>query len=98
MLKPTQDKEAIMQISSILDIVFNNWDETQCDDCHARDEDGTCSLNGELPEARGCQQMDDCFESTTNKILAKLEELGYYKGLPSSIEEALNSGDGVYRP
>ncbi len=30
--------------------------------------------------------------------LAKLEKLGYYKGLPPSIEEAMNSGDGAYRP
>lgn len=33
-----------------------------------------------------------------DEILDKLEKLGYYKGLPTSIEEALNSGDGVYRP
>ena len=33
-----------------------------------------------------------------NRILQRLEELGYHKGLPPSIEEALNSGDGVYRP
>ncbi len=31
-------------------------------------------------------------------ILNALEKLGYHKGLPSSIEEALNSGDGSYRP
>lgn len=33
-----------------------------------------------------------------NKILQGLEERGYHAGLPPSIEEALNSGDGVYRP
>lgn len=33
-----------------------------------------------------------------DNILKSLEKLGYYKGLPSNIEEALNSGDGVYRP
>ena len=31
-------------------------------------------------------------------LLKKLEDLGYHKGLPPSIAEALNSGDGVYRP
>jgi hypothetical protein len=31
-------------------------------------------------------------------ILEKMEAGGYHKGLPPSIEEALNSGDGVYRP
>jgi hypothetical protein len=33
-----------------------------------------------------------------NKILVELENRGYHVGLPPSIEEALNSGDGVYRP
>ncbi|MCK9369910.1 hypothetical protein M0R04_08400 [Candidatus Dojkabacteria bacterium] len=33
-----------------------------------------------------------------DRILLILEELGYHLGLPPSIEEALNSGDGVYRP
>ncbi len=31
-------------------------------------------------------------------FLIAAEASGYHKGLPSSIEEALNSGDGVYRP
>lgn len=31
-------------------------------------------------------------------ILKQLEDMGYHIGLPSSIEWALNSGDGVYRP
>lgn len=31
-------------------------------------------------------------------ILDLLERNGYHKGLPDSIVEALNSGDGVYRP
>ena len=30
--------------------------------------------------------------------IAKLEKLGYHKDLPPSIEEALNAGDGAYRP
>lgn len=30
--------------------------------------------------------------------LVKLQKLGYHKGLPPSIGEALNSGDGAYRP
>ena len=31
-------------------------------------------------------------------ILKDIEKLGYHKGLPDSIEQALNSGDGSYRP
>lgn len=31
-------------------------------------------------------------------ILKIVEKEGYYKGLPESIAEALNSGDGTYRP
>ena len=31
-------------------------------------------------------------------ILDVVESHGYHKGLPESIEQALNSGDGVYRP
>ncbi len=34
----------------------------------------------------------------TDDLLTKLEKLGYHKGLPSSIEETPNSGDGAYRP
>lgn len=37
-------------------------------------------------------------QTDAQDILSALEKLGYHKGLPSSIEEALNSGDGVYRP
>lgn len=33
-----------------------------------------------------------------NHLLKELEKRGYHKGLYPSIEEALNSGDGVYRP
>lgn len=33
-----------------------------------------------------------------NDFLIEAENCGYHKGLPPSIEEALNSGDGVYRP
>jgi len=32
-------------------------------------------------------------KQVAKKQIAKLEKLGYHKGLPSSIEEALNSGD-----
>ena len=31
-------------------------------------------------------------------ILDVMQSYGYYKGLPDSISEALNSGDGTYRP
>lgn len=32
------------------------------------------------------------------KMLEALEKLGYHKGLPTSIGEALNSEDETYRP
>lgn len=31
-------------------------------------------------------------------FLKEVEGCGYHKGLPTSIEEALSSGDGAYRP
>jgi hypothetical protein len=31
-------------------------------------------------------------------VLEEIEKRGYSKGLPDSIEWALNSGDGTYRP
>jgi len=37
-------------------------------------------------------------ELVISELLKELEKDGYHKGLPPSIEEALNSGDGVYRP
>lgn len=37
-------------------------------------------------------------ERVAEMVLEVFEKWGYYKGLPSNIEEALNSGDGVYRP
>lgn len=37
-------------------------------------------------------------QSACNHILKHLDDEGYHKGLPTSIEWALNSGDGVYRP
>jgi len=37
-------------------------------------------------------------KESTLHILKHLDEEEYHKGLPTSIEEALNSGDGVYRP
>ena len=37
-------------------------------------------------------------EDILNQILNELEKRDYHVGLPPSIEEALNSGDGSYRP
>jgi hypothetical protein len=34
----------------------------------------------------------------TDQVLKLFEDKGYHVGLPSDIEWALNSGDGVYRP
>lgn len=46
-------------------------------------------------QCRACQRQ---LEGIATAQVYKLEELGYYKGLPTSVEEALNSGDGAYRP
>jgi hypothetical protein len=37
-------------------------------------------------------------ELVIDELLKEIEQRGYHKGLPSGIEEALNSGDGTYRP
>lgn len=37
-------------------------------------------------------------ELVVTEILKEIEKRGYHIGLPPSIEEALNSGDGTYRP
>ena len=37
-------------------------------------------------------------DNAITHILSELDSRGYHVGLPPSIEEALNSGDGVYRP
>lgn len=37
-------------------------------------------------------------ELVVSEILKDIEKEGYHKGLPPSIEEALNSGDGTYHP
>lgn len=52
------------------------------------------------------QVVDSFYKHTTYKnpehiadeLLQMFERRGYYRGLPSHIEEALNSGDGTYRP
>lgn len=46
-------------------------------------------------ECHACQRQ---LEGVATAQVRKLEKLGYYRGLPTSIEEALNSGNGVYRP
>ena len=38
------------------------------------------------------------WQSLARAVLEVAEKEGYHKGLPANIEEALNSGDGVYRP
>lgn len=38
------------------------------------------------------------WKTLTKVVLKIVEKEGYCKGLPPSIEEALNSGDGAYRP
>ncbi len=43
-----------------------------------------------LPLTTATELVDD--------FLKEIEDEGYHKGLPPNIEEALNSGDGAYRP
>ncbi len=40
----------------------------------------------------------DNWRTYGDDICKIIEKRGYHIGLPSIIEEALNSGDGVYRP
>ena len=49
---------------------------------------------------RAAEMRQGCTNHTyyADKVLKQLEEMGYHIGLPDSINEALNSGDGVYRP
>ena len=97
-LLPTQDKELQESIRQFLDKKFNDWDESNCQDCHNRDY-ATCSINGQATESVGsCPQMDESLISISSALASLIEKLGYSKGLPDSISEALNSGDGTYRP
>lgn len=41
---------------------------------------------------------DFTIEHLKGNICSYLDKRGYHVGLPSSIEWALNSGDGTYRP
>lgn len=77
MLKPTQDKQAILTPDELKAVQ---------DEVEAQDHTFTISVILAICHAIAKEQV------------AKLERLGYHKGLPPSIEEALNSGDGVYRP
>lgn len=42
--------------------------------------------------------VDERRDALIMEVLSELEKRGYHAGLSASIEEALNSGDGVYRP
>jgi hypothetical protein len=45
-------------------------------------------------------EVEDNYDNLdfVKEALELMEKLGYHTGLPTSAEEALNSGDGVYRP
>jgi hypothetical protein len=46
-----------------------------------------------------CQRVvEERREIFITEILKEIEQRGYHVGLPSIIEEALNSSDGTYRP
>jgi len=77
MLKPTQDKNALLTPEEIEQGINDYyWSEDMPMDTGITRENYAVAL----------------------AQIAKLERLGYHIGLPPSIEEALNSGDGVYRP
>ena len=40
----------------------------------------------------------DAVDDARDAMLGEFEKRGYHAGLLESIEQALNSGDGVYRP
>lgn len=80
MLKPTQDKEAMLRTETAILKFIKTL---------------TVGLTETKPEIF---YTEACVEKCRADILTMLEKLGYHKGLPSTIEEALNSGDGVYRP
>lgn len=46
----------------------------------------------------GGEQLIESIDRMCDKILKDFEKRGYHIGLPQSIEEALNSGDGTYHP
>ena len=82
---PTKDKESIKIVCQYL---FDIWKEAK-----ESSEDEWDIEYDALPEKHKHE-----YELTAGRLLMALENLGYHKGLPSSIEEALNSVDGTYRP
>lgn len=40
----------------------------------------------------------EVMEKMIKELIAKIESEGIYRPLPESIQHALNSGDGTYRP
>lgn len=91
MLKPTQDKEANDLIKRLIREDVAHFDcKGDCPD--------EVAIYGNEHYGETIRTDEYCNECFTKRILEIIEGLGYYKGLPPSIEEALNSGDGVYRP
>ncbi len=88
MLLPTQDKEARLTNEETIKIT-----DSLCKNEGIVWGDWSIMAQGNLE-----RHIIDIYEEIINAQIAKLEKLGYHKGLPPSIEESLNSGDGVYRP
>ncbi len=87
MLLPTQDKEAILTDKEIKEILNKIWHPKK----YQRDD-------GSIDWSKDNYGYFDAGKDIAKAQIAKLEKLGYHKGLPTSVEEALNSGDGAYRP
>jgi len=93
MLLPTQDKEARL----------THDEEWECFDTVMKEKAKEVGIKKRDYNDYCLQLSEDIrvweiAHEIVNRTLVKLEKLGYHKGLPSSIEEALTSGDGTYRP
>jgi len=83
MLLPTQDKKARLTPREIQKYIDL-----------ARQSGSNVNINATGYKYGWRRAINDAIDDQ----IAKLEKLGYHKGLPSTIEEALNIGDGTYRP
>jgi hypothetical protein len=83
-LYPTHDKELRKSINEILEHSTRICSKYDCD---------TCKYFNKTKEIMRCDEPE-----LVDLILAEFERRGYHIGLPESIEWALNSGDGTYKP
>lgn len=82
MIKPTQDTILIEQSAETLRAKYMGYGRNHVSTTWA----DTLTL------------YKDYWRELATSVLKVAEDKGYHLGLPPSIEEALNSGDGSYRP